>query len=567
VAAGYDSLNRTAWLQGAASGSTTKYVGDSADATKWTSYFPHGAPYKIWYGNALVRTWGSYNQRLQPTAFWDAIHDNGNYFLRVERPSWVDGNGHNNGNLQHTSLYELYAAGPGPGPPAKNVDFTENFDYDALNRLVAASDSGGWYRQFQYDRWGNMSLDANSATGPVLNPNTPTSQQLFNAKNQRNDQTYDAAGNLLGLLSAPNIGLTYDAENRQVSAGAYTYAYDGDGRRVSKTGGGVATVFVYDAMGVLAAEYSNGSLGAGKCTTCYLTYDHLGSVRLITDANYNVISRHDYLPFGEEVPAATSGRDGTFGTANDFVNQKFTAKERDSESGLDYFGARYYGSALGRWTSPDWSNAPEPVPYADLSNPQTLNQYTYVLNNPLAHVDDDGHCSGFVRLFGEHFCNFADYGHFVSDANLEKALADDAKKAQAYFLKHEVQLQDQKTGKKMYAADVTAGHTNKEIVDLYNWERKQEAFLPPPGPMLGANGTQVTSKTLWNNGGERIDVENPNPGQRPGQIHYQDGSGKYIYNVGSGEFEGLSASQSKQLMSKPGVQEAIQKGLKYLGAQ
>ncbi len=71
---------------------------------------------------------------------------------------------------------------------------------------------------------------------------------------------------------------------------------------------------------------------------------------------------------------------------------KYTGKERDAESGLDYFGARYYGSALGRWTSPDWSAKPEPVPYADLGNPQSLNQYSYVLNNPLGRADADGHC-------------------------------------------------------------------------------------------------------------------------------------------------------------------------------
>jgi RHS repeat-associated protein len=78
------------------------------------------------------------------------------------------------------------------------------------------------------------------------------------------------------------------------------------------------------------------------------------------------------------------------GTAARF--RQFTGKERDSESGLDYFGARYYGSALGRFTSPDWSAVPQPVPYADFSNPQTLNQYSYVGNNPLAHADADGHC-------------------------------------------------------------------------------------------------------------------------------------------------------------------------------
>jgi RHS repeat-associated protein len=69
-----------------------------------------------------------------------------------------------------------------------------------------------------------------------------------------------------------------------------------------------------------------------------------------------------------------------------------TSKERDAESGLDYFGARYFSSAQGRFTSPDWSAKPQPVPYADLSDPQTLNLYGYVRNNPLARTDPDGHC-------------------------------------------------------------------------------------------------------------------------------------------------------------------------------
>ena len=73
------------------------------------------------------------------------------------------------------------------------------------------------------------------------------------------------------------------------------------------------------------------------------------------------------------------------------LNQTFTAKEREAESGLDYFGARYYGSALGRFTSPDWSEKPEAVPYANLANPQSLNLYGYVLNNPLSQWDDNGH--------------------------------------------------------------------------------------------------------------------------------------------------------------------------------
>jgi RHS repeat-associated protein len=70
---------------------------------------------------------------------------------------------------------------------------------------------------------------------------------------------------------------------------------------------------------------------------------------------------------------------------------KFTGKERDTESGLDYFGARYYASGMGRFMSPDWAAKAEPVPYSKLDDPQTLNLYSYVRNNPLSGVDPDGH--------------------------------------------------------------------------------------------------------------------------------------------------------------------------------
>ena len=70
---------------------------------------------------------------------------------------------------------------------------------------------------------------------------------------------------------------------------------------------------------------------------------------------------------------------------------RFTGKERDAETGLDYFGARYVSAAQGRFTSPDWSETPQAVPYASLEDPQTLNLYSYVSNNPLARNDLDGH--------------------------------------------------------------------------------------------------------------------------------------------------------------------------------
>jgi RHS repeat-associated protein len=100
-----------------------------------------------------------------------------------------------------------------------------------------------------------------------------------------------------------------------------------------------------------------------------------------------------------------------------FVLSRSTGKERDAESGNDYFGARYYASTMGRFMSPDWSAKEEPVPYSKLDNPQTLNLYSYTLNNPLSNVDTDGHaCSGILGNSSSGFCTRAtEYGTF--DAN------------------------------------------------------------------------------------------------------------------------------------------------------
>jgi RHS repeat-associated protein len=119
----------------------------------------------------------------------------------------------------------------------------------------------------------------------------------------------------------------------------------------------------------------------------------------MTDENGTAKVRYDYLPFGQEISATFSDRDtdvlcglvSCYGQTS-AVNQKFTAKERDAETGFDYFGARYYSWAAGRYTSPDWSEEPQSVPYANFSNPQTLNLYQYVGNNPISISDSDGHC-------------------------------------------------------------------------------------------------------------------------------------------------------------------------------
>jgi len=221
------------------------------------------------------------------------------------------------------------------------------------------------------------------------NPPTPAASTAYNANNRLTDTThfqYDGAGN---QILVGNYSLTYDAENHQFSStnvsGVLTsYTYDGDGRRVLKTSNGTHTVYVYDSAGQLAAEYTDGATGTG-CQTCYLSFDHLGSTRMVTDQNQQVIERHDYMPFGEEIINGYAGRGTLWGMASGVVNQKFTSKERDSESQLDYFGARYYGSSTGRWASPDPSNLG-----VDIYMPQTWNRYNYAVNNPLAIKDSNG---------------------------------------------------------------------------------------------------------------------------------------------------------------------------------
>src|SRR5436853_1620018 len=177
-------------------------------------------------------------------------------------------------------------------------------------------------------------------------------------------------------------------------------------KTVGSGGSAVTTVFVYDAMGKLFAEYRSDSAqppnGGG---TSYLTTDHLGSTRVVTKQEKSVQARYDYLPFGEELGVGIGSRSSAMKYSGlDATRQKFTSKERDSESGLDYFLARYYSSGHGRFTSPDEfrggptdlfdpSESPSPAPmlYANPADPQSLNKYQYCYNNPLAAIDPDGH--------------------------------------------------------------------------------------------------------------------------------------------------------------------------------
>jgi len=172
---------------------------------------------------------------------------------------------------------------------------------------------------------------------------------------------------------------------------------------VKKTVGGVVTRFEYGAGGDLIAErndagavtnwyyYRNGELLAisGNGTTHkFGTSDYLGSPRAWTDdtGNLTVGGRHDYLAFGEELGIGVGIRSASLGYGDDLTRQRYTGKERDAETGLDFFEARYFSSVQGRFTSTD------PLYYqvAMAIDPQRFNLYAYTRNNPLKWTDPNG---------------------------------------------------------------------------------------------------------------------------------------------------------------------------------
>jgi RHS repeat-associated protein len=111
-------------------------------------------------------------------------------------------------------------------------------------------------------------------------------------------------------------------------------------------------------------------------------------------------SKNPALHQGHEVCNSTTALGLQAALHLERIRSRYTQKERDNESGNDYFFARYYNSAIGRFTTPDWSAKTDPVPYAVFDDPQSLNLYSYVRNNPIIGIDLYGHCKeGEVACF------------------------------------------------------------------------------------------------------------------------------------------------------------------------
>ncbi len=330
------------------------------------------------YGNGIINTI-SFNERLQPTrmihgTLFDVSYD------------YYDLNGNNNDNVMEMT---------------DNLDpqKTAAYSYDNLNRLVSAS-TGTWSQTFSYDIYGNML--SKQGTGGA-----PSASYTYDHKNRIAGLIYGQNGDLIG---DGNRFYTYDAEDRLAASDEYTYLYDECNRRTIKekildSNGEIyheSKYFLYDINGQVISEYSIAGAGSifwekdliylenrlvktaenpsreirvlrSSDSEYYYHHDMTGSIRLITNSSGNMADSHDYYPYGEEVGAQPAIRD----------EYLFNGKLRDVETGLYYFGRRYYAAPPGRFLSVDPG-----IPNADA--PQTWNRYVYCLDDPLKYVDPDG---------------------------------------------------------------------------------------------------------------------------------------------------------------------------------
>lgn len=386
---------------------SAKNTADPFNFVTAATYAPFGALATATLGATPITISNQYNSRLQPAVL---SADTAAATIMSLSYDFHSSTHANNGNV-----FQIVNN--------RDNNRTQNFIYDPLNRIQQAYTSGpSWGETFSptptapgvapttsgIDAWGNL----NNRSGVTGKTNYEPLSCTVNTNNQLTacSFNYDAAGNMTSNGSASYI---YDAENRLIATAGMSYIYDGDGARVKKcTQGTTPGTCATGATGTLywiragsddplvetdLAEnrledyiFFNGQRIARRepgppAVFHFYFSDHLGTHSLITDANGTMPpqSESDYYPYGGEIPISGS----------DSNRYKFNGKERDPESGLDNFGARYDSSALGRFMTPDWGGGP--VPYASMGSPQTLNLYSYVMNNPVSKTDPTGHvCEG-----------------------------------------------------------------------------------------------------------------------------------------------------------------------------
>jgi len=388
----FDAANRPSTTSDASNG--IAYVTDFQTAPTSclagkVCYTPQGTFYALSIGQSSTFTGlnlsHSYNNRLQPLEFkassaaGNAIDITYNFVDPVTTH-----------NADH-----LYAI-------TNNLDTTRSqvFTYDQLNRITSALTTSThatspihcWGETYSLDPWANLQSIAATTNSNYIGCSQESGfTKTADGNNHFTDFTYDPSGN---TQSDAVNAYSWNGEGQLKSGGSVNYLYDGDGRRVAKVGSklywyGASNEILAetDAAGVTQNEYiffggQRVAVLPAAGNPSYYVEDLLGTSRVITTNTGAVCYDADFYPFGGERTPYTNTCP---------QNYKFEGNERDAETTNDDFGARPYSNRFGRWLSADWSAIPAPVPYASLANPQTLNLYAMVAEDPESFADLDGH--------------------------------------------------------------------------------------------------------------------------------------------------------------------------------
>ena len=338
-------------LSGSAAGSLVSGV----------NYNALGLITQITLGNTLKTTYGYYGTG-------GANDTTGGYYGRLWEIKTLPQSG-------GTSLQDVMHTWDAVGNLSTRQDVlaseTETFGYDFLDRLTGVS--GPYTESFTYNTIGNL-MSKNGTSYTYGDSNHDHAVTAVGSTSY----TYDPNGN---MTTRGTQTITWDVENRVTAvSGGVSFVYDGDGNRVKKTEGGQTTLYVnkyYEINITTSTATSNYYLGdklIAEKTGTTLTFVHqdaLTGTSVTTNSSGTSTGTIKYFSFGQTRSGSVS------------VEQKFTGQRLDG-TGLYYYNARYYDPAIGRFISPDTA-APE------LINPQDLNKYTYVLNNPLKFNDPTGH--------------------------------------------------------------------------------------------------------------------------------------------------------------------------------
>ena len=360
-------------------GNTANNVATAFDFRAW------GALQKADYANGRRLALGYNQKRSQLTNLKLQKTDNSDVVTNISYDYYNGGGGSggNNGRVRYITDH-------------LDGNYSVDVGYDDYNRLT----SYGSYRSYTYDAWNNL-LSVSSSNGVGEAPNytltyatngsgAPSTNRINNS-----GYTFDNAGN---VTNDGSLAYAYDAAGRLKTAGTNNSCeYDGDGRKVKQVSGGYPLFYLWssvlgepvvelDGSGGVYRAYVLSSGGGMLAVQSYdggfywLHTDHLGNGRKLTNSSGTVIYRAEFDPHGQMLYEWQS-------SGQTYLNShKFTGYERDWATNLNYAKARTYNHNRARFMQPD----PLGLGAADTSNPQSLNRYSYVENDPMNSVDPSG---------------------------------------------------------------------------------------------------------------------------------------------------------------------------------